>query len=242
MSTDLEGRLRQRMEHATAQIQMPRGLARRAAQHRQRRILIRAGAAAVTAAAVTAAGIVVAVLPSAPIVLTAKLLADRASAAALTQPAVSPGQWVYRVVEWNQPHTPKGVPNRGTEAGWETADGGVTYGDNYSVGVDAGDNIPSYSELGSLPASVKSLLAQHAIDSWSDRKNVPYWQVHTTNLMAGRPVGPFRQGTTINFEPIASVDGQGFFLEDMYIITKDGAERCYPGEFPDSAEEIVSPR
>ena len=157
MSTDLEGRLRQRMEHATAQIQMPRGLARRAAQHRQRRILIRAGAAAVTAAAVTAAGIVVAVLPSAPIVLTAKLLADRASAAALTQPAVSPGQWVYRVVEWNQPHTPKGVPNRGTEAGWETADGGVTYGDNYSVGVDAGDNIPSYSELGSLPADPAAL-------------------------------------------------------------------------------------
>ena len=29
------------------------------------------------------------------------------------------------------------------------ADGGVTYGDNYSVGVDVGDNIPSYSELGS---------------------------------------------------------------------------------------------
>jgi len=86
-------------------------------------------------------------------------------------------------------------------------------------------------------ASAKSPLAQHAIDSWSERKNVPYWQVHTTNLMAGRPVGPLRQGTTINFEPIASVDGQGFFLEDMYIITKDGAELLTPG-VPYSAEEI----
>src|SRR4029077_9874799 len=156
MSTDLEGRLRQRMEHATAQIQMPRGLASRAARRRQRRILIRAGAAAAAAAAVAAA-IVVAVLPSAPVVLTAKLLADRASAAALTQPTVSPGQWVYRVVEWNRPHAPKGVRDMGTEAGWETADGGLTYGDNYSVGVDVGDNIPSYSELGSLPASPAAL-------------------------------------------------------------------------------------
>ncbi|HEV2255454.1 MAG TPA: hypothetical protein VGS06_19950 [Streptosporangiaceae bacterium] len=144
MSTDLEGQLRQRMEHATAQIQVPRGLARRAARHRRRRIVIRAG-------------IVVAARPSAPAVLTAKLLADRASAAALTQPAVSPGQWVYRVVESHRPHTPKGVPDTGTEAGWETADGGVTYGNNYSVGVDVGDNIPSYSELGSLPASPAAL-------------------------------------------------------------------------------------
>ncbi len=33
----------------------------------------------------------------------------------------------------------------------------MTYGDNYSVGVDVGDNIPSYSELGSLPASPAAL-------------------------------------------------------------------------------------
>jgi hypothetical protein len=157
MSTDLEGQLRQRMEHATAQIQMPRGLARRAARHRQRRIVIRAGAAAAIAAAVAAAGVVVAVLPSAPVVLTAKLLADRASAAARTQPTVSPGQWVYRVVEWNNPNAPARVPKTGTEAGWETADGMVTYGDNYSVGVDTGDNIPSYSQLGSLPTDPAAL-------------------------------------------------------------------------------------
>jgi Xaa-Pro aminopeptidase len=86
-------------------------------------------------------------------------------------------------------------------------------------------------------ASAKTVLARHAIDSWSDRKNAPYWQVHTTNLMAGRPVGPLRLGTTINFEPIVSVDGQGFFLEDMYLITKDGADLLTPG-VPYSAEDI----
>jgi Xaa-Pro aminopeptidase len=86
-------------------------------------------------------------------------------------------------------------------------------------------------------AAAKSVLAQHAIDSWSDRKNVPFWQVHTTNLMAGIPSGPLKEGTTINFEPIGSVDGQAFFLEDMYRITKDGAELLTPG-VPYTAEAI----
>jgi Xaa-Pro aminopeptidase len=92
-------------------------------------------------------------------------------------------------------------------------------------------------ELLKRRASAKTLLAQHAMDSWSNRKNVPFWQVHTTNLLAGFPVGPLRAGTTINFEPIASVDGQGFFLEDMFVITKDGAELLTPG-VPYSAEDI----
>ena len=157
MTTDLEARLRQRMQDATAQIELPRGLARRAARQRQRRIAIRAGAAAVTAAAVAAAGILVAARPSAPVVLTAKLLADRASAAALSQPAVSPGQWVYRVVEASLPARPGGGPRMNTEAGWETADGLVTYGNNASAGVDTGDYIPSYAQLGSLPADPAAL-------------------------------------------------------------------------------------
>jgi Xaa-Pro aminopeptidase len=92
-------------------------------------------------------------------------------------------------------------------------------------------------ELASHRVSAKSLLAQHAIDSWSDRKNVPFWQVHTTNLVAAYPSGPLKAGTTINYEPIASVDGQGFFLEDTYLITKDGAELLTPG-VPYSSEEI----
>lgn len=94
-----------------------------------------------------------------------------------------------------------------------------------------------HKELVSHRVSAKTLLAQRAIDSWSDRKNVPYWQVHTTNLIPAYPFGPLRAGTTINFEPIASIDGQGFFLEDMYLITNDGAELLTPG-VPYTAEEI----
>lgn len=92
-------------------------------------------------------------------------------------------------------------------------------------------------DLVSHRGDAKSALAQHAIDSWQDRKNVPYWQIHTTNLVAGLPSGPLKSGTTINFEPIASIDGQGFFLEDMYLITPQSAEILTPG-VPYSAEEI----
>ena len=85
--------------------------------------------------------------------------------------------------------------------------------------------------------TVKSTLAKHAIDSWSKRENVPHWQIHTSNVVAWWPPEPFPAGMTINFEPIASVDGQGFFLEDMYIIQKNGAELLTPGA-PYTAEEI----
>jgi len=93
------------------------------------------------------------------------------------------------------------------------------------------------SELISHRTSAKSPLAQHAIDSWSKRENIPYWQIHTINLIAGSPHGPLRAGTTIAFEPIASIDGEGFYLEDMFLITKNGADLLTPG-VPYSAEEI----
>jgi Xaa-Pro aminopeptidase len=92
-------------------------------------------------------------------------------------------------------------------------------------------------ELVNHRRSATSSLAQRAIESWSHRSQVPYWQVHTSNLATGTPVGPLRAGTTINFEPIASIDGQGFFLEDMYLITVTGAELLTPG-VPYSAEAI----
>lgn len=92
-------------------------------------------------------------------------------------------------------------------------------------------------QLLSYRDSARTPLAQHAIALWSDRKNLPYWQVHTSNVSAGYPSEPLKEGVTVNFEPIASVDGQGFFLEDMYLINKDGAELLTPG-VPYSAEDI----
>lgn len=85
--------------------------------------------------------------------------------------------------------------------------------------------------------SAKSDLARRAMDSWSQRENVRYWQLHTINLDAGHVGGPLRAGTTIAFESIASMVGQGFYLEDMFLITKDGAELLTPG-VPYTAGEI----
>jgi Xaa-Pro aminopeptidase len=95
------------------------------------------------------------------------------------------------------------------------------------------------SRLLSHRNSAHSPLAKRAVEVWSDRRNVPYWQVHTTNLTPGSVIGPLRAGTTINFEPIASIDGQGYFLEDMYLVTDTGAELLTPG-IPTSAAEIES--
>ena len=84
--------------------------------------------------------------------------------------------------------------------------------------------------------SAKSALARQAIDEWSQREKVPFWQIHTMNLVEGR-VNPLRAGTTVAFEPIASMGGQGYYLEDMYVIGKEGAELLTPG-VPYTAEEI----
>lgn len=61
------------------------------------------------------------------------------------------------MVEWHSPFRFKGLRDTSTEAGWETADGLVTYGDTSSEGIAGGDNIPSYSELGSLPRDPAAL-------------------------------------------------------------------------------------
>lgn len=85
--------------------------------------------------------------------------------------------------------------------------------------------------------TVKSALAKQAIEAWSDRKNIPYWQMHTMNLEAGDIKGKLRSGMVIAFEPIASIGGQGYYLEDMFLITENGAQLLTPG-VPYMAEEI----
>jgi hypothetical protein len=44
-------------------------------------------------------------------------------------------------------------------------------------------------------------------------------------------------GPSIAFERIASIAGQGYYLEDLFLITKDGTKLLTPG-VPYSAEEI----
>ena len=46
-----------------------------------------------------------------------------------------------------------------------------------------------------------------------------------------------RAGMVVAFEPIFSVEGQGFYLEDMILVTRDGHEILTPG-LPYSAGEV----
>ena len=93
------------------------------------------------------------------------------------------------------------------------------------------------SELQRRGEGARTSLAKEAVAYWSEQKNVPYWQMHTMNLSAGYVEGPLRAGMVIDFEPIASIGGQGYYLEDMYLVGKTGAEILTPG-VPYSAEEI----
>jgi Xaa-Pro aminopeptidase len=93
------------------------------------------------------------------------------------------------------------------------------------------------TELLAHRASARSAIAKEAIDAWTKKENVPFWQVHTMNLDAGRVPGALRTGMTIDFEPIVAAGGQGYYLEDMFLITAQGAEKLTPG-VPYTAEEI----
>ena len=93
------------------------------------------------------------------------------------------------------------------------------------------------TELRRHRAPATSVLARQAIDAWSIRENVPDWGLHTLNPIAGDMQEPFRAGTAMAFEPIAVIGGQGYYLEDNFLITKTGVELLTPG-VPYSADEI----
>lgn len=111
---------------------------------------------AILVAAALAAGLFVAVQPSGGQPMTVQLLADRAAAAALTQPNLSAGQWIYQVLEWQTPGSHRtGRPKPSVQSGWMTADGRITHG---GAGI-IGDPIFPYNKIGSLPRDPAKLLA-----------------------------------------------------------------------------------
>jgi hypothetical protein len=111
-------------------------------------------AIAAPVAAAVAAGVVVAVQPSGTQAMTVQLLADRAAAAALTQPNLSAGQWIYQVQAWSTPGPHRsGRTSPSIQAGWMTADGTITYGGAGSIG----SPIYPYNKIDSLPRDPAAL-------------------------------------------------------------------------------------
>jgi hypothetical protein len=116
-------------------------------------------------AAGAAAAIALALLPggTAPApALTVTLLADQAAAAALRQPSVSPGQWVFREIKYKMGQSPLWNPasHGDTTDTWETADG--IRGDDmgplplFVLGSSVPGSVP-YADLGSLPSNPAAL-------------------------------------------------------------------------------------
>jgi Xaa-Pro aminopeptidase len=67
-----------------------------------------------------------------------------------------------------------------------------------------------------------------------------FWEIHGVGLASAEGnVDTLRVGQVVAFEPILTVDGVGLYLEDMILITADGAEVLTRG-LPYSADEIES--
>ena len=79
--------------------------------------------------------------------------------------------------------------------------------------------------------------ARRALQRWSKRESVPHWQIRTTGLNAGNVQPSLPEGMVLAFEPIASIAAEAYFLEDVYLVTKDGAEILLPG-LPTTAEKL----
>jgi hypothetical protein len=154
VSPETERRFHAALHQPEGRVPVPR-LARR-----PRRVFLAAGAVGAAAALVLGLIAGLAGTSTRPAVspgqtsLTVRLVADRAAAAALGQPAVRPGQWVYRLIQYKQTGFP-GLPADGTEATWTTADG--------TLGHPGGRTIlpllpaPPYADLGSLPSGPAAL-------------------------------------------------------------------------------------
>src|SRR5262245_47829378 len=69
----------------------------------------------------------------------------------------------------------------------------------------------------------------------------PHWQVHEVGLDPAEgpsaPADVLKAGMAVAYEPIFVVEGQGFYLEDMLVVTPTGHELLTPG-LPYTADEV----
>lgn len=81
-------------------------------------------------------------------------------------------------------------------------------------------------------------LAKKAAIVMTDSSLSPYFQIHGVGLEAAEPIGStLLSGMIVAYEPMFSVDGVGFYLEDLLLVTRDGYEVLTP-DLPYTATEI----
>jgi Xaa-Pro aminopeptidase len=96
----------------------------------------------------------------------------------------------------------------------------------------------SVAEAARRRSSMRTALGRRAAALIAERDSIPYWQVHGIGLdIAEALPSVLRSGMVLDYEPMFVVDGQGFFMEDMILVTRTGYEFLTKG-LPTTAAEI----
>ena len=96
----------------------------------------------------------------------------------------------------------------------------------------------SAAEAARRRGSMRTALGRRAAARIAERDSLPYWQIHGVGLdVAERLPSILRAGMVLDYEPIFAVDGQGFYMEDMILVTPTGYEILTKG-LPSAAGEI----
>ncbi len=96
----------------------------------------------------------------------------------------------------------------------------------------------SLAEVRRRQPALGTPLGKKAAETLLATDGLHWWEIHGVGLDSAEGAPEvLRTGMTVDFEPIFSVDGQGFYLEDMILVTPNGHEILTPG-LPYSTEEI----
>jgi Xaa-Pro aminopeptidase len=96
----------------------------------------------------------------------------------------------------------------------------------------------SVAEVARRQSSLRTALGKEAAATITRPDGIPFWQVHGIGLESAEPLpDTLRAGMVLDYEPIFSAGGQGFYMEDMILVTRTGFE-ILTKSLPYSAAEI----
>jgi len=94
------------------------------------------------------------------------------------------------------------------------------------------------ADIASQTGRARSDVARHLVAAAQSPDGMQFWQIHGVGLdSAETPPDTFRPGQVVALEPMVLVDGLGFYMEDMLLVTASGADVLTPG-LPYSADEL----
>jgi Xaa-Pro aminopeptidase len=102
----------------------------------------------------------------------------------------------------------------------------------------AGVIAASVGEVARRQSLLRTALGKEAAAVITRRDGIPYWQIHGIGLEAAEWLpDTLRAGMVLDYEPIFVAGGNGFYMEDMILVTRSGYEILTKG-LPSSAAEI----